>query len=157
MTIGHLYVLLGYVKPLHGSYGANLRRMLQRLSEKLGHRVTQEELAQRMGRARQGNLPQRLRSANVPRPETIVRDARALDCQPADLMDGIVLPHDPLRARPPMSTTEAVDSLAEAVSRDEPYPPPGLAPPLPVLLEKPTLRRHKVHAKQTTPKRKRAK
>lgn len=98
-TKGISYTLLG-VKPTRGSYGENLKRARERLSVRLGRKITQEEIAERRGNKRQGNLPAREKKPDVPRPETIIRDARAFECEPWELLDGIEFSYDELRRQP---------------------------------------------------------
>lgn len=63
--------------------------------------LSQEVVAQRLGLTRQGNLPTReLHDQGVPKKATVERHAKALECQPEDLMKGVELPHDKLRGAP---------------------------------------------------------
>lgn len=88
------------MKPLKGSYGDNLKRARDRLSERLGHKVTQEEIARRQGTKRQGNLSSRENKPDIPLPQTVIRDAEALECPTWVLLEGLEFPHDRLRMHP---------------------------------------------------------
>jgi transcriptional regulator with XRE-family HTH domain len=74
------------------TFGENLRRIRK------SRRLTQEELAERLGL--KGTTPVSLweSRAAIPRPETVVRIAQALACQPSELLQGVETPYDRLRA-----------------------------------------------------------
>lgn len=103
-----------FVRPLKGSYGANLKALRER------QKLSQEEVARRLGITRQGNLPARERNPDVPRPETVLRHARAIECQSWELLDGLEFMYDQLRQRtPPSSLEDAIANVDQAVEREE--------------------------------------
>jgi len=57
-------------------------------------------VAKRLGISRQGNLPVReLRDYRVPRATTIIKHAKALGCEPWELLDGVETEYDKLRRK----------------------------------------------------------
>ena len=73
------------------TFGENLRRIREAAN------VTQEELARRLKLKRTTPISLWENLGTLPRPKTIVRVAGALECSPADLLEGVVTPYDLLR------------------------------------------------------------
>lgn len=57
---------------------------------RLAKGLSQETVARRLGLTRQGNLAKLEKSAKIPKPATITRHARALECSTADLLHDVV-------------------------------------------------------------------
>jgi transcriptional regulator with XRE-family HTH domain len=73
------------------TYGENLRKW----RKKRGY--TQEELAEKMGLERQGNLAQYENNKKFPTPDLIRQHAKALGCHTGDLLQDVDTPYDGLR------------------------------------------------------------
>ena len=74
------------------TFGENLRRIRTRKG------ITQETLMVALGLRRPAPISLWESRATLPRPDTIVRLARALGCDPRELLDGVETPYDRLRA-----------------------------------------------------------
>lgn len=73
------------------TYGRNLR--MQREIAKL----TQEQIAKRLGISRQGNLPSIESGLDVPEPATVLRHAEAVGCAPSLLLRDVRTIYDRIR------------------------------------------------------------
>lgn len=84
------------------TFGENLRRARVRAG------LTQEALTARLGLKRQAPISLWESRSTLPKPETIVRLARAVGCKPRDLLEGVETPYDRLRAGKSLLATDDV-------------------------------------------------
>ena len=75
------------------TFGENLRRIRRRL------RLSQSALVRRLGSVSHTTISYWETHSAVPRPETIIRIAEALGCEPKALLDNVETPYDLLRSR----------------------------------------------------------
>jgi transcriptional regulator with XRE-family HTH domain len=92
------------------TYGQNFKAQRERLG------LTQEDIAERMGLTRQGNLSQYEKNLKFPTPDLIEQHAKALECQPWELLEGVETAYDRLRSGAPAHKTGTVEST-EAPNR----------------------------------------
>ena len=78
--------------PVLRTFGENLRRF------RLRRGYTQAELAHLIGLRRPAPVSLWETGTGLPRPETIIRMAAALECTPAELLLDVETPYDRLRA-----------------------------------------------------------
>jgi transcriptional regulator with XRE-family HTH domain len=90
------------------TFGENLKRARERRG------VTQEDLARRVGFRRQSRVSTLENSSIVPRAETVVKFAKALDVEPRELLDAVETDYDRLRNGLPLHPA------AVRVSRERP-------------------------------------
>lgn len=86
-------------------YVATVGENFRRLRKAKG--VTQEQLYKALGFKRQANVSLLERSTKLPKPRTIKKMARALGCEPWELLENVRTPYDELREKRPVLRKKA--------------------------------------------------